>query len=256
MPETTGRGRPLPAPFAATRTITLDAIRIGGLTPLSSLDYPGTLAAVVYCQGCPWDCPYCQNAALRPRRGEDERSPDDVLTWLHTRRGLLDAVVFSGGEPTLHQGLHAMMDAVRALDFAVGLHTAGMFPEALAPLLPGLAWVGLDIKAPLPAYDRLTGTPGSGKAAFASLELVRQNGLPFEVRTTWHPAVLAEAELETLAATLDSLATDAPIAWFLQPFRPEGCARADLVQTGSVTVPEALLARLGALAPRLTIAVR
>lgn len=234
----------------------MEGIRIGGLTPLSSLDFPGTLAAVVYCQGCPWDCPYCQNANLRPAEGLETHAPQDVLGWLDKRRGLLDAVVFSGGEPTVHRGLGAMADAVRAMAFAVGLHTAGMFPKALEALLPRLAWVGLDIKAPLSAYDRITGKAGSGEAAFASLALLRQSGLAFEIRTTWHPDVLPPDALEALAAALDTLAGDKPMPWFLQAFRPEGCANETLAQTGRVIVPETLLERLQALAPRLTIAVR
>ena len=94
----------------------MNGLIIGGVTPLSTLDFPDALAAVVYCQGCPWGCPYCHNEPLREITDHAERDEASVLTWLQGRRGLLDAVVFSGGEPTLQDGLGPMLDAVRADD--------------------------------------------------------------------------------------------------------------------------------------------
>ena len=72
-------------------------LRVGGLTRLSASDYPGKLAAVVFCQGCAWRCGYCHNPELQPARGAYEIPWADVLAFLEKRRGLLDAVVFSGG---------------------------------------------------------------------------------------------------------------------------------------------------------------
>jgi len=226
---------------------------IGGLTPLSSVDYPDQLAAVLFCQGCPWACPYCQNAALRPVTGQGAHAWGEVLDWLGGRQGLLDAVVFSGGEPTLQAGLGEAMDAVRRLGFRVGLHTAGMFPDALGRVLGRCDWVGLDIKAPLAAYDRLTGRADSGRAAFASLKRLEASGVAFEIRTTWHPALLDAAALEKLATELD--AADASV-WMLQAFQPNALVDPDLAAAGTTPVPPALLARLRVLAPRLTIACR
>ena len=79
--------------------------------------------------------------------------------------GLLDAVVFSGGEPTLQAGLLDAMLEVRELGFKIGLHTAGMYPQRLAAILPLMDWVGMDVKAPFADYARITGTPGSGERA-------------------------------------------------------------------------------------------
>ncbi len=81
-----------------------DALRVGGFVPFTSTDYPGALAAVVFCQGCPWRCGYCHNPHLIAARGDDERDFARIVDWLGTRRGLLDAVVFSGGEPTAQAG--------------------------------------------------------------------------------------------------------------------------------------------------------
>jgi pyruvate formate lyase activating enzyme len=215
-------------------------IIVGGLTPLSTADWPERLAAVVFCQGCAWNCPYCQNAGLRPF-GLGERTWTEVLAWLETRRGLLDAVVFSGGEPLLQPGLPDAMRQVRELGFEAGLHTSGMAPQALARALPLCGWVGLDLKAPRRAYARITGVSGSADAAWESLALLRKSGVAFELRSTWHPALLSEEELLELAGEI--AATGASL-WALQAFQPEGCADAELAAHGRALVPEGLAARL------------
>ena len=231
----------------------MNGLIIGGVTPLSTLDFPDALAAVVYCQGCPWGCPYCHNEPLREITDHAERDSASVLTWLEGRRGLLDAVVFSGGEPTLQAGLADMLAAVLAMGFKAGLHTTGMYPAALSRALPLCDWVGLDIKAPRAAYDRITGVAGSGEAAFESLDLLLASGVPFETRTTWHPGLLTVAELAALAGEL--AAADAG-RWVIQGFRPDGCADPKLAAAGPTVFPPDLVTRLQAAAPRLTIATR
>lgn len=227
---------------------------VAGLVPLSSVDYPGgLLAAVVFVRGCAWACPYCQNAELR-RFGPGERSWAGVLDWLKTRQGLLDAAVFSGGEPTLWPRLARAAQEVRALGFRAGLHTAGMAPESLARALPHLDWVGLDIKAPQAAYARLSGHSESAAAAWESLELLRNSGVDFELRTTWHPAVLSEDELLDLARELAPLGTG---RWVLQAFQPQGCADESLAAAGRASLPADLPERLRAvLGPGIELNVR
>jgi len=175
---------------------------VGGLTPLTTIDFPGRLAAVVFCQGCPWRCGYCHNTELLDAAAPTAHTWADVERLLHARRGLLDGVVFSGGEPTLQAALPDALARVRGWGFATGLHTAGMYPERLAALLPLLDWVGLDIKAPLHRYDAITATPGSGAKAWASLDAVLASGVDHECRTTWHPGLYGEDELHALAEAL------------------------------------------------------
>jgi len=174
------------------------ALAVGGVTPLTTIDFPGELAAVVFCQGCPWQCRYCQNGHLLPRNFRSEIAWQDVADLLHRRRGLLDAVVFSGGEPTLQRGLPGAVSEVRALGFKVGLHTAGCYPERLAEILPAVDWVGLDIKALPQDYTALTGAPGSGKRALESLDYLVESGVPHEVRVTVHDALLPPEKLQRL----------------------------------------------------------
>ena len=159
-------------------------LTIAGLTPLTTIDFPDHLAAVVFCQGCPWRCRYCHNPQLLGRRGDSRLSWKEVMAFLQRRRGLLDAVVFSGGEPTLQASLLEAVRDVKALGYRVGLHTAGAYPLRLERLLPWLDWVGMDIKAPFDQYEQLTGVPRSGERALKSARVLLESGVAHEFRTT------------------------------------------------------------------------
>ena len=173
---------------------------IGGVVPFSSVDWPGQLAAVIFMAGCPWRCLYCHNPHLQ-RRG-DRFQWDAVYKLLEQRRGLLDAVVFSGGEPLAEPCLAELIQQVKELGYLVGLHTAGIYPQRLAEVLPKLDWVGLDIKTNRAGYDDITSKPNSAIPVAASLELLLQSKQPFECRTTWSPDWLPEADLLDLAQYL------------------------------------------------------
>lgn len=191
-------------------------LRVGGLTPLTSIDFPGRLAAVVFCQGCPWRCVYCHNPHLIPADVPPAMAWKEVLAFLERRRGLLDGVVFSGGEPTLQAALPRAMREVRGMGFQVALHTAGMYPERLAAVLPMVDWVGLDIKAPAPLHDRIVGAPGGHDRVMASLDLLLASGVDHQCRTTWSSELYGQDEL---AALVDGLARQGVRDWSRQPLR-------------------------------------
>lgn len=196
------------------------ALRVGGFEPFSTTDWPGRLVAVVFVQGCPWRCGYCHNQRLQPRqRSADAPDWEAVRALLRRRQGLLDGVVFSGGEPTLDPALPEAVADVRDLGFAVGLHTSGAYPLRLAALLPRLDWVGLDLKATPQAYAAVTGVPRSGAPAMRSLALLAAGQVPFEVRTTGDADLLPAAALREMAALL---ARHGVRDWVLQPCRREG----------------------------------
>ncbi|KAA5841245.1 anaerobic ribonucleoside-triphosphate reductase activating protein [Pseudomonas chlororaphis] len=180
-------------------------MRVGGMVPLTTLDYPGLLACVLFCQGCAWRCRYCHNPQLIPPRGSEELDWCRVLSFLQRRQDLLDAVVFSGGEPTLQDGLPAAMDEVRAMGFRIGLHSAGIKPAAFARAVAGADWVGFDIKALAEDGPMITGVPGSGKANWRSLELLLASGVDYECRTTVHWHLLQPARLLLLGQRLQAL---------------------------------------------------
>lgn len=172
------------------REWTPDDLQIAGLVPMSTVDWPGKFAASLFLQGCPWACPYCHNSAII-----DPRIPG-VVAWsaledlLARRRGLLDGVVFSGGEATRQIALGAAMARVRELGFGVGLHTAGPYPRRLEDLLgAGLVdWVGIDVKATRDNYEAVAGRPGAGARAWESLGVVLDHPeVDHEVRLTVYP---------------------------------------------------------------------
>ena len=209
-------------------------IRVGGLTPLSTTDWPGMLSAVVFCQGCSWRCGYCHNPDLIPSHGGHEMAWEEVLDFLHRRRGLLDGVVFSGGEPTLQKALLIAMREVRALGFKVGLHTSGMYPGRLAALLPLVDWVGLDVKAPFADYPETTGAAGSGGRVQVSLEHILASGVAYEVRTTVHPELLSDAAVLEMGR---DLAKRGVRNYALQAFRSQGCNDEHLCQHATRQIP-------------------
>lgn len=181
-----------------------DDLVIAGLVPLSTCDWPDHLAASVFLQGCPLACGYCHNHELIDPRAPGQVPWSQVRDLLARRVGLLDGVVFSGGEPTRQAGLVDAMREVRAAGFGVGLHTAGTYPRRLAEVLPLVDWVGLDIKALPRLYLAQTGVAAADRA-FASLRLVLEAGVEVQVRTTVDPTVQSPEDVAELGELLAGL---------------------------------------------------
>ncbi|MGM8060648.1 anaerobic ribonucleoside-triphosphate reductase activating protein [Vogesella indigofera] len=210
----------------STNSAPAERARIGGWQPFSSCDWPGRLAAVVFLAGCPWRCGYCHNPGLLQRR-HGQTSWPQLRAQLQARRGLLDGVVFSGGEPLTEPALPALLAEVRAMGFATGLHSGGSHPQRLAAVLPLLDWVGLDIKTLTAQYPAITAVAGSGERAAASLALLQASGVAYECRSTIHPSLHDDSTLTQLAAWLSQRGVRR-YAWQLlrpgpqlpQPFAP------------------------------------
>lgn len=184
------------------------ALRVGGMVPLTTLDFPDHLACVLFCQGCGWRCRYCHNPELIPTRGTQERSWEEILGFLDQRIGLLEAVVFSGGEPTLQLALPDAIAQVRAMGFKIGLHSAGIKPKLFRQVLPLVDWVGFDVKA-LPEQSRLiTGVEGSGEANWKSLQALIASGVAHECRTTVHWQLFDAERLWDMAQRLRKLGVE------------------------------------------------
>lgn len=182
----------------------MQRLQIGGFTPFTTIDFPLVNAScVVFCQGCPWRCPYCQNRDLQLfSSGPLEWS--SVLDKITERKDFLEGVVFSGGDPLFQDGLRDALEDVRSIGLKTGLHTAGPWPERLAEVLPLLDWVGLDIKTCFDEYETVTGVPNSGRKAEKSLKLLlrRDSTVPFECRTTVDPDLVSPVQLQRLVKDL------------------------------------------------------
>ena len=196
----------------------LDApLRVGGLLPMTTLDYPDHLACVLFCQGCAWRCRYCHNPELIRAKVPTPISWDEVLRFLRKRRGLLDAVVFSGGEATLQKALPAAMRKVRELGFKVGLHSAGIKPASFKRVLPLCDWVGFDVKALEEEAELITGVTGSGQANWNSLEALLESGVDYECRTTVHWQLFDCQRLQRLAERLAALGVQRFVVQLARP---------------------------------------
>lgn len=207
---------PSPLPFVNK---TDQKVPVAGITGFSSVDYTGKLAAVFFTQGCPWRCTYCHNPHLQPLESESVITEEAIDSFLHSRKNMLEAIVISGGEPTLHKNLPQLAQKIKDHGYAVGLHTNGMHPRRLKEILPFCDWVGLDVKAPKQSYASLTGAAAFDQVA-DSAKLLAASDIPHELRMTYHPDLLSEAEVLETAEYFAGLGSK---TFFLQLFRNQGC---------------------------------
>lgn len=189
-------------------------LRIAGITPFTTVDFPGRLAAVVHLQGCPLACPYCHVPHLQPV-GPGKIAWSDVSHLLDARHGLLDGIVFTGGEACGQKALASAVQDCRVRGYATALHTSGLYPQMLARVLPYLDWVGLDWKAPPRDTSRVTGMAGLGQRFTDSLSLVLGSGVAHEIRTTWHPDHLSQEDMIDMAHHLARAGVE---EWVIQPY--------------------------------------
>ena len=193
-----------------TSRLSAEHLKIAAITPYTSIDYPGYFSAVAFIQGCPWRCRYCHNPHMQPREFPPQylhSSWEELIALLKRRQGLLDAVVFSGGEPTLDPALADAMSRVKEMGFKIGLHTSGCYPEHVKKVIGLVDWVGLDVKAALSeevAYRWITGLEKSNPAqnVSESLAIIQAAQVSYECRTTAHPVYLPDAKILSLAREL------------------------------------------------------
>ena len=196
-------------------------MHIHGLQKLAMVDYPGKLAATVFTGGCDLRCPFCHNALLVTRLAETPEIPaEEVQAFLATRRGLLDGVVLTGGEPLLQPDAADFLRQVRDLGFAVKLDTNGCHPAALADILDqGLEdYVAMDVKNSPARYAETVGVPNFDLSPVEeSVRLLRESGVDCEFRTTLVRELHRPEDLDDIAVWLEG----AP-KYFLQNFVDSG----------------------------------
>lgn len=170
-----------------------------GLVKMSTLDYPGKIAAVLFSPGCNYDCFYCHNRELL-QKGASLLSPAGILEFLEKRRGLLDGAVLTGGEATLQKDIDAFAEKLKKLGYHVKLDTNGSRPEVVKRLLKKslLDYVAVDYKAPWERYAELCGPAADPEKVKKTLALLLESGAGFEVRTTVIPQ-LSEDDLMQMA---------------------------------------------------------
>ena len=162
-------------------------MRIQGLQKLTLLDYPGKTACTVFLSGCNFRCPFCHNTPLLTADAADGMAEEELLAFLKKRRGLLDGVAITGGEPLLRPELPALLEKIKALGYAIKLDTNGAFPEQLeAVVRAGLAdYVAMDIKNSPARYAETAGVPELALTPiFRSVSFLLRATVDYEFRTT------------------------------------------------------------------------
>jgi pyruvate formate lyase activating enzyme len=216
-------------------------MQIKGLQRLTLLDYPGKLACTVFLGGCNFRCPFCHNAALvLPPLGGENISEEEFFSFLESRRGRLEAVCISGGEPTLNNDLPEFISRIRALGFSVKLDTNGTNPELLSALISGglLDYVAMDIKSSPKGYAAVTGafqlsgeSPEGYSAVTGALfcdgetfekvresaEILMRGAVDFEFRTTLVRELHTAEDIRAIGEWLSG-----EEKFFLQNYRAEG----------------------------------
>ena len=216
-------------------------IPVAGIQPITTIDFPGKIAAVLFTQGCPWECRYCHNPALGDMAGDHLVSCEEIETFLRNRVHFLDGIVISGGEPTLHAALPEFLASIKDLGYATAIHTNGYYPERLRRILKkGLTdYVAMDVKAPPRVYDRITGVADSTIEVARSIDLVMASGIEYEFRTTYHPALLTEDELLEIVRVMTGIGVK---RYYIQRFRNVGVCDPELSDTGDVIeIPDTVI---------------
>ena len=173
-------------------------MKIGGFQKFSLIDYPGKISVVVFVQGCNFRCPYCHNRDLvLPEYFSPEIPETEVLEFLADRKGKLQGVVITGGEPTIFPDLPEFLKKIKNLGFFIKLDTNGSNPNMLEFLINEslIDYIAMDIKAPLEKYPEITNFQISKDALIRSIEIITSSGILYEFRTTIIKDVLNQIDI-------------------------------------------------------------
>lgn len=196
-------------------------MKIHGFQKTTLLDYPGHVAATVFTGGCNFRCPFCHNASLVLKPEKQPLIPaEEVLNHLEKRKGILEGVCITGGEPTLERGLKQFMSQCREMGYLVKLDTNGYRPEVLQEIVKeGLTdYVAMDIKASLKNYGVAAGCPNIDTEKIReSIRLLRTSGIACEFRTTAVKGIHSVDEFEEIGKLLSGCSL-----YCLQTFRESG----------------------------------
>ncbi|MDR1031798.1 MAG: anaerobic ribonucleoside-triphosphate reductase activating protein [Holosporales bacterium] len=194
----------------------MDELIVGGFLPVTTIDFPDHLASVVFCQGCMWRCAYCHNVDLQPIAGKSTIPWGEVFAKIKSRKHLVQAIVFSGGEPLMQPAIVSAIRQIKSLGLSVGLHTNGIQYETFKAVLPMLDWVGMDIKTTFADYRKITGQAGSGEIVKKSLALLLNSAVAYETRTTISPGVHTVNDVLIMAEEIAAMGVD---TFALQAYR-------------------------------------
>jgi pyruvate formate lyase activating enzyme len=173
-------------------------MKIGGLRRVSLIDYPGLISATVFLQGCNFKCPYCHNPELvDPGLFQPSIKENNIMEFLDSRKGKLDAVTICGGEPTIQDDLNPFIKQIKKMGFAVKLDTNGSQPKVINHLINEklIDFIAMDIKAPLDKYKEVVKTNVNQDSIKESIKIILKATIPYEFRTTLVQSQLEENDI-------------------------------------------------------------
>ena len=181
-------------------------MRIGGLQKFSFIDYPGKTAAIIFTQGCNFKCSYCHNPQLvYPSLFNVSIPEEDVFAFLESRKNQLNAVVITGGEPTLQPDLIDFIIKVKEMGFLIKLDTNGSNPQVLEQIISQklVNFIAMDIKAPFDKYNYVCCVPVNIDNIKRSINLIKNSGVEFLFRTTYDKSKLFDKDIQTMTDFLN-----------------------------------------------------
>lgn len=208
---------------------------IGGLQRFTALDYPGKIAATIFTVGCNFRCPFCHNGEIVELGAENEYEiidEQEVLDFLKTRQGELDGVCITGGEPTLQKDLAEFIIKVKDLGFPVKLDTNGANYAVVENLVRRnlIDYFAIDIKTAFQKYHRVAAPKEGTQEILSSLELIIDNEIPLELRTTVAPGIVGPEDFDDIiSAICEKNQNILPrlYRYSVQAFRPQKCLDKD-----------------------------
>ncbi len=228
----------------------MEELIIGGFLPVTTIDYPDRLASVVFCQGCMWRCPYCHNLDLQKMSCDNPLDWSKIFDKISDRKHLVEAIVFSGGEPLLQPALKQAIMQVKQLGLKVGLHTNGSQYDFFCEILPLIDWVGMDIKNRFCDYEKITGHGRSGELTKRSLEKLVKSGKDYELRTTISPLNHEVSDIIELAKEVSDMGGD---TFALQAYRAVTLEEENLEKANAKFFTKDVIAQLESLFKKLII---
>lgn len=182
------------------------SLRIGGLRKTSLIDYPGKICCVIFLTGCNFRCPFCHNPDLVGGMTEPAAAigSEQFYHFLETRRSLLEAVVISGGEPSLQFGLAQLCEKIKQLGYSVKLDTNGSRPQVLQRLLAAglIDYVAMDIKTDPAQYFPFIQNKGDPDRIIESIRIILESAPAYEFRTTCVKPLVNAAVIETIGCLI------------------------------------------------------
>lgn len=182
---------------------------IKGFQEASLLEWEGKLASILFLGGCNFRCPFCHAKHLVLESEAMETIPfERIAAYLNTKKGWLDGVVITGGEPTIHEWLFDLIDELRSLSFSIMLETNGAYPDKIKALLDTkkLNYISMDIKAPFDAgrekYKKATGVDANIDNIKKSIEVIMSSGVDYEFRTTVVPGIIGASDVVDIARAI------------------------------------------------------